>query len=103
MKILELNNTVTEISLKALNTWMAMTEESQWTWKWINRNHLIWWTENRNIGENNMDRGSGAYGMIPKGLTLFHWSSQKRKIGAENMFEEIILENFPNLVTEISL
>lgn len=50
-----------------------------------------------------MDRGSGAYGMIPKGLTLFHWSPKKRKIGAENMFEEIILENFPNLVTEISL
>lgn len=50
-----------------------------------------------------MSRAPRAYGTIPKALTFMSLGSQKRKSGAENIFEEIMPENFPDLEDEISL
>ena len=58
--------------------------------------------ERRNIGEK-INKASRTYGTIPKGLTFMSSESQKTRTGTENTFEEIMPENFPDLVKEISL
>ena len=51
-----------------------------------------------------MKRFKGIYGKTPRGLTLTLWGSQeKRERKGQNLFEEIMAKNFPNLGKETDI
>lgn len=51
-----------------------------------------------------MDRASGTYGIIQKGLTLMSadFPKGKKENGTENNFEEIKAGNIPNLTKDLN-
>lgn len=68
------------------------TEENLWIWGHINRIFPIWKTSEKKWTV------SGTNG-VTEDLTSVSWDSRKeRENGTENVFEEVMVENFPNVV-----
>lgn len=103
MENVELKNTEPEMkkSLGTSNSRLDYRRNNLWTWRWIQKMYPNWSTERKDPLKN-QQRASVTCGARSSRLCVYISPRMRGREWAEKIFEEIITDNFPNLMKNIN-